>query len=340
VGSGFSRNETGRPLTISEVQAALARARHLLFERRETRPRPHLDDKVLTAWNGLMIAAFARASRLIPGEATLPPALGAGYLHDARRAAHFIRERLWDEASGTLLRRYRKGDAGIDGYAEDYAYLTFGVLELFQADGDPAWLAWAHALQEQQNERFWDPVDGGWFSTTGRDASVLLRLKEDYDGAEPAASSISVLNLLVLSHLFPDASHGDMIERAFALFGERLARAGRAVPLMLSALSAYHAGMSQLVIVGEPDDPATQAMRDVAGQHYLPFTVIVPIADAHRDGLARVLPWTSAMTPRDGIATAYVCRAFACDAPTSSAAELSATLTTLTQVGRDRRPGI
>jgi uncharacterized protein YyaL (SSP411 family) len=104
---------------------------------------------------------------------------------------------------------------------------------------------------------------------------------------------------------------------------------------MLSALSSYHAGMSQLVIVGEPGDPATQAMRDAAGRNYLPFTVTVPIANTHRDGLARVLPWTSAMTPRDGAATAYVCRAFACDAPTSSLAELREKLKTLTQVGRD-----
>jgi uncharacterized protein YyaL (SSP411 family) len=199
---------------------------------------------------------------------------------------------------------------------------VFGLLELFQADGDPGWLEWARTLQDRQNERFWDPVDGGWFSTSGRDASVLLRLKEDYDGAEPAASSVSVLNLLVLSHLFPDAGYTDMIGRTFALFGERLARMGRAVPLMLSALSSYHAGMSQLVIAGELDDPATQAMRRAAGDRYLPFTVVVPIVREHRDRLARVLPWTAAMTPRDDGATAYVCRAFACDAPTTSPAEL------------------
>ena len=101
----------------------------------------------------------------------------------------------------TLLRRYRQGDASVDGYAEDYAYLIFGLLELFQAGGDPEWLEWALQLQERQDALFWDEVDGGWFSTTGKDPSVLLRLKEDYDGAEPAASSVSVLNLLTLAHL-------------------------------------------------------------------------------------------------------------------------------------------
>jgi uncharacterized protein YyaL (SSP411 family) len=330
-GSGVSGN-----MTIEDIQHSLERARHLLFERRQTRPRPHLDDKVLTAWNGLMIAAFARASRPLPRDARLASSPGTGYLHDARRAATFIRTRLWNAADGTLLRRYRKGDAGIDGYAEDYAYLIFGLLELFQVDGDATWIEWARTLQDRQNERFSDPIDGGWFSTSGRDASVLLRLKEDYDGAEPAATSISVLNLLVLSHLFPDAGYDEMITRAFALFGERIARVGRAVPLMLSALSAYHAGMSQLVIVGEPDDPATLALRDVAGRRYLPFTVVVPIENAHRDGLSRVLPWTSAMTPRDGAATAYLCRAFACDAPTTSAAELQQKLDALSAGGQAR----
>ena len=115
-----------------------------------------------------------------------------------------MRSKLWNPASGVLLRRYRKGEAGVDGYAEDYAYLIFGLLELFQADGDPQWLEWALAMQDRQNALFWDPIDGGWFSTTGQDASVLLRLKEDYDGAEPAASSIGVLNLLTLAHLGPE----------------------------------------------------------------------------------------------------------------------------------------
>jgi uncharacterized protein YyaL (SSP411 family) len=312
---------------IAEVEAALERARAVLFERRTQRPRPHLDDKVLTAWNGLMIAGFARASRMLPREARMPAAPGAGYLRDAQRAAAFIRSRMWDASSCTLLRRYREGQAGIEGYAEDYAYLIFGLLELFQADGDPDWLEWARILQEQQNDRFWDPIEGGWFSTSGRDPSVLLRLKEEYDGAEPAASSLSVMNLLVLSHLFADAGYEAMIERVFALFGGRMTQAGRAVPLMLAAFSSYHAGMSQLVIVGEVDDPGAQRMLEIAGRRYQPFSVTVPISKEHRHALARVLPWTSAMTTREEKATAYVCRAFACEAPTTAPEELSERLT-------------
>ena len=154
----------------------------------------------------------------------------------AQQAARFLLSQLWD---GTrLLRRYRRGEAGINGYAEDYAYLIFGLLELFQADGDATWLESALALQQRQDELFWDADHAGWFSTTGDDPSVLLRLKEDYDGAEPAASSISVLNLLVLSHLTGDAGMGVKVERTLAAYGVRAAQMGRAVPMMLSALSS------------------------------------------------------------------------------------------------------
>ena len=195
-----------------------------MFEARLGRPRPHLDDKVLTAWNGLMIAAFARMARVLRGLGADGRAAGEPYLEAARRAAAFIRERMWNAASGTLLRRYRDGHAEIDGYAEDYAYLIFGLLELFQADADPAWLEWAIALQRRQDELFWDEADGGWFSTTGRDPSVLLRMKEDYDGAEPTASSVSVLNLLVLSHLVRRAAV-DRSHRADAAAVRHAARA-------------------------------------------------------------------------------------------------------------------
>jgi uncharacterized protein YyaL (SSP411 family) len=325
---------TGRP--AQDVVAALDRARATLLAIRSTRPRPHLDDKVLTAWNGLMIAAFARAARVLDD---------ASYLADADRAARFLRSRLWRPADETLLRRFRQGDAAVDGYAEDYAYLIFGLLELFQAGGDPSWLEWAIALQRRQDERFWDPVHGGWYSTTGKDASVLLRLKEEYDGAEPAASSISVLNLLALSHLTgstpktptPNSqslglenagigSYQEKIERTLAMFGASAAMRGRAVPMMLAALSTYHVGAPQIVIAGEPDAPDTRALAAVVRRHYLPTSVVVPLAAAHGEALAQLLPWTASLRRRDGRATAYVCREFTCQTPATSPDELDAQL--------------
>jgi uncharacterized protein YyaL (SSP411 family) len=310
-------------LSADEVESSLRRSRDTLRRHRASRPRPHLDDKVLTAWNGLMIAAFARAARVLPS--------GIRFLNAARRAAEFVRAQLWDPARSVLLRRYRKGEAGIEGYAEDYAYLIFGLLQLFQADGDPRWLEWAQSLQQRQNALFWDPLEGGWFSTTGKDESVLLRLKEDYDGAEPAASSVSVLNLLTLAHLTPE-SNGQgptpqgQIELTLGNFAARVAQSGRTVPMMLAALSTYHSGMPQVVIVGDPSSETTQGLLDVVRRSYLPTAITLLVHSSNRTPLDRVLPWIAAMKERDGRPTAYVCRDFSCQAPTSDARELDGQL--------------
>jgi uncharacterized protein len=302
-----------------EVQAALDRARLRMFQARVERPHPYLDDKVLTAWNGLMIAAFARAARVVRAEGHDP----TPYLHAARRAASFIRDRMWNGQTATLLRRYRRGEASIDAYAEDYAYLIFGLLELFQADPDADWLEWAQILQRRQDELFWDDVDGGWFSTTGRDATVLLRMKEDYDGAEPTASSMSVLNLLVLSHLVevPEVSHwADRIERTFRYFGSRLEQMGRGVPMMAAALSTYLAGMRQVVVVGDQDGSGDLS-RSV-GQRYLPFVLSLNLSAARQQALASRLPFLAAMHPVGGSPAAYVCRDFTCHAPVTTVVDL------------------
>src|SRR5216684_4730395 len=235
--------------TGADVLELLNRSRLRLFRARVERPRPHLDDKVLTAWNGLMIAAFARMARVVLVLGVEGRRSGQPYLDAARRAAAFVQQRMWNADTATLLRRYRAGHAEIDAYAEDYAFLIFGLLELVQADPDPNWLDWAVTLQRRQDELFWDEVDAGWFSTTGRDPSVLLRMKEDYDGAQPTASSVSVMNLLVLSHLVEDERWRDRIERTLRLFGTRLEQMGRGVPMMAAALSAHTAGLQQIVIV-------------------------------------------------------------------------------------------
>ena len=309
-----------------EVEAALVRARQKLFERRSTRPRPHLDDKVLTAWNGLMIAAFARAARTIGNPTTVDAGadLKVGpYIDVARRAALFIWTHLWNSDTRTLLRRYRKGDAAVEGYAEDYAYLVFGLLELFQADGDPRWLEWALMLQRRQDELFADPVEGGWFSTTGQDETVLLRLKEDYDGAEPSATSVTVMNLLTLSHLTNDEAFGGSIDRALGLFASRIAHQGaRTVPMMMAALSAYHAGMSQIVVAGD----RSAALMDVVRRRYLPFAIVVPLVPEHAGAIATLLPWTDAMARRTDQPAAYVCRNFACLTPATSPEQFAAQL--------------
>ncbi|HET9703329.1 MAG TPA: thioredoxin domain-containing protein [Vicinamibacterales bacterium] len=322
--------QAGRPPV--DIAESLLRSRQLLFDARELRPRPQLDDKVLTAWNGLMIAAFARASRVLGG-ATLgvenvasgeaAESATAAHLLNAIAAAAFIRHRMWDPARGRLLRRYRQGDAAIDGYAEDYAYLVWGLLELFQATGDPQWLTFARELHARHDELFWDPVAGGWFSTTGDDPSVLLRMKEDYDGAEPAPSSIAAMNALTLAHLTGEQGYADRAAEAIGSFGGRLEEMGRAVPMMAAALSASVADAEQLIIVGRREAEDTQALWHAANRKYRPFTVMTIVDPADQEALAIHMPWVADMRMIDGQATLYRCRGFACAAPTTDASVLA-----------------
>lgn len=305
---------TGR--SAANVIETLGRARQVLFAARAERPRPHLDDKVLTSWNGMMIAALARAARVLPSR----PQAGE-WLAAASQAARFIRDTMW-RADGTLLRRWRDGDASIDGYAEDYSSMIWGLLELFQADGDPGWLAWARELQAQQDARFWDDADGGWFSTTGRDPSVLLRLKEDYDGAEPSASSVSVLNLITLAHLTGDDEARRKGERTLGRFGERAGRAARVIPMMLAGLSAWHAGSAQIVVVGSAAGDV-RLLREEVARHYLPFAVTFPVVQDRQAALGSALPFVTPMRPQNGSPTAYVCRDFTCREPVTSADTLA-----------------
>jgi uncharacterized protein len=315
--------QTGQP--AEDVVELLNRSRMRMFKERLDRPRPYRDDKILTAWNGLTIAAFARMARFFRGLGGDGRAGAEPYLEAARRAAAFIRERMWNARSGMLLRRYRDGHAEIEGYAEDYAYLIAGLLELFQADPAPMWLEWAIALQHRQDELFWDEAAGGWFSTTGKDPNVLLRMKEDYDGAEPTASSVSVLNLLVLSHLVSDPHWTDRIERTLRLFGTRLEQMGRGVPMMAAALSAYTAGLKQIVIVeGEGDDSLDRAVA----MTYLPFSIQLRVTSERQRALAGSLPFLEPMRPVDGVTAAYVCRDFTCRQPVTTVDALNQELGT------------
>ncbi len=315
-------DETGK--SAADIVQMLGGARVAMFEHRLGRPRPQRDDKILTAWNGLMIAAFARMARVRRGLGDDGHEAAAPYLVAARRAAGFLRDRMWNGDTRTLLRRYRDGDAEIEAYAEDYAGVVFGLLELVQADADPAWLEWAIALQRRQDELFWDEAGGAWFSTTGRDPSILMRMKEDYDGAEPSASSLSVMNLLVLSHLTDDRGWTDRIERTLKSFGERLEQLGRGVPMMSAALSTHIAGMQQIIVsVGASGGEAIE--QAVAGR-YLPFAIVLSVTSDRRRQLAGVLPFIRSMEPVDGRTAAYVCRNFSCRQPATTVQELEGAL--------------
>ena len=314
--------------SVEAVTAVLDGARGRLFEARCARPRPHLDDKVLAGWNGLMIAAFARAARVTP----LDEPRSAAAQKTATRAARFLRDRLWDADRRVLLRRFRDGRADIDAYSEDYACVVWGLLELFQAGGDPMWLDWARELQATQNRLFWDEEGGGWFSTTGDDPTVLLRLKEEYDGAEPSAGSVAVWNLLTLAHLSGGdeaRAHGDRVERTLRRVAPS-AQVARVVPMMMAAASTYRRGVAQVIIVGVRDATATAALHRVFTACFLPGAVsLVVEPGAHQTALAERLPWVGAMEMRDGMPTAYLCRDFACQAPVTDPEEFRAQLEAL-----------
>jgi uncharacterized protein YyaL (SSP411 family) len=195
---------------------------------------------------------------------------------------------------------------------------------LLQADGDPMWLEWALELQQQQDRLFWDADDGGWFSTTGRDPSVLIRLKEDYDGAEPSASGIGAWNLTVLAHLTGDSGYARRADQVFSAFGERLSTQGRALPFMSAALSMARATPEQVVIVGAPQGSETQALWRAVHRRYRPFATVLLIEPGERQRrFGKHLPWILEMAARDGRPTAYVCRNFTCDAPIFSPEELT-----------------
>jgi hypothetical protein len=296
-----------------EVMTALVRARETLLRARADRPRPHLDDKIITAWNGLMIAAMARAARVLvdsPDRRTWRDA--------AVRAAELVQRLLWQPDRGRLRRRYRDGEAAIDGFCEDYACLAWGLIELFQATGDGRWLAWAADLTAVQGELFFDETDGGWFSTTGDDPTVLLRLKEDYDGAEPAAGSVTVRNLIVLGQLLADGSLHDRAGRTLERYGPQIGQVVRVMPLMASNVALFRARRSEIVIVGPAGREDTVALERAVASRYLPFAVIVPLDPSRREGLDR-LPWLASMTMREDRATAYVCQDFSCQQPVTTA---------------------
>jgi uncharacterized protein YyaL (SSP411 family) len=173
-----------------------------------------------------------------------------------------------------------------------------------------------------QDELFWDR-EGGWYSTTGTDASVLVRMKEEYDGAEPSASGVGAMNLLTFAQLTGDASYSERAREVFGAFAVRLQSLGRALPFMAAALSAAHASPEQIIVVGPANAPATQALWQAANTKYRPFATCVPVTPgAGQRALANVMPWIGSMSTADNQPAAYVCRDFVCETPTSDPSSL------------------
>jgi hypothetical protein len=295
-----------------EIEAALAVARAHLAARRAARPRPHLDDKVICAWNGLMISAFAKGYQVTGNSA---------YLDAAKRAADFVLTTLREPATGLLLRRFRQGEAGLAAQLDDYAYFVQGLLDLYQASFAIHYLQTALRLTEKQIELFADTAAGGFFETTDRDATLLVRMKSDHDGAEPAANSVAALNLLRLAP-FAEADWREMAAKTIAAFADQINRYPPAMPLLLTALDFLKAKPAQIIIAGRPEAQDTRAMLSAVHARFLPTgTVLLADGGAGQEFLGRKLPEVAGIALPDR-ACAYVCRDFTCSLPVTEIEEL------------------
>jgi uncharacterized protein YyaL (SSP411 family) len=300
-----------QPETDPAHQSAIQETAGKLLEARGRRTRPHLDDKVLTAWNGLMISAFAKAGAIL-GEPR--------YAEAARQAADFIIGRMVDPATGTLLRRYRQGEAAIPGFLDDYAFFIQALLDLYEVGFEWRDFEMAVRLAEKQSELFEDSEHGAFFSTAAGDPSLIIRMKEDYDGAEPSGNSIAVLNLLRLAQMTDRSDFRASAERALAAFGSRIVAAPVGVPQMLVAYAFSLSKPKQIILVGEPDAPDTRAMLAAMHARFLPASVALLVDAESRAPLSRYIPAVAGMTALEGRATAYICENYACQLPTTELA--------------------
>jgi len=301
--------EAAKRLDIPEELArqSLQASKEKLFAVRAKRPRPHLDDKILCAWNGLMISAFARAGAAL-GESS--------HLSAAEKAASFIRSHLTDPISGELRRSWRNEQVLEKGFAEDYAFLIQGLLDLYEATSLVAWLQWAVELQTIMDRLFWDDVSGGYFSSAEGDPHLLLRMKEEYDGAEPSANSVSALNLLRFSRMFADEQARSKAERIFNQSSRTLDGMPAAVPQLLVAISYSLASGRQIVVAGTRGAPDTEALITAARRGFHPDQVIL-FADGSEGQawLSERAPALASMKPIEGKAALYRCENFTCSAP-------------------------
>jgi uncharacterized protein YyaL (SSP411 family) len=295
--------------SVDEVRRAIAATSARLMALRGKRVRPHLDDKVLTAWNGLMISAFAKGGAILDEPR---------YAAAARAAADFTLSRMYNRETGILLRRYRAGEAAIPGFLDDYAFLTQGLLDLYEAQFDTRDLDAALRLTQKQIALFEDKNNGAFFSSAAGDTSLVMRLKEDYDGAEPSGNSVALLNLLRLAQFTDGKELRETADRALSAFAPRIMAAPVGVPQMLVAWEFSLSKPKQVILAGESGAESTRAMLKVLHETFVPNRMVMLLAsDEARVKLAAWLPVVETMKPIGGKAAAYVCENYSCKLPTA-----------------------
>jgi uncharacterized protein YyaL (SSP411 family) len=292
----------------SEQQSTLSSALQTLFTHRMKRVHPFKDDKILTSWNGLMIAALAKGARVF-NEPT--------YCQAAKKAVDFILGKL-RTSTGRLLHRYREGDAAIPGFLDDYAYLIWGLIEVYQTTFEVKYLQIALNLNAHLIEHFWDGENGGFFYTADDGEALLVRQKTIYDGAIPSGNSVASLNLLRLGRIMANAEFEQRavkIGRAFAL---NVTQAPSAHTFLMGAVSFGIGPSYEIIIVGDSKATDTDAMLKTIWKEFIPNKVVIlRPTDDESSKIVQLAKYTQAMNSTDGKATAYVCLNYQCQLPTT-----------------------
>jgi uncharacterized protein YyaL (SSP411 family) len=306
-----------RGLQLDELQRLLEDARSRLHAAREQRIHPLKDDKILTSWNGLMIAALARGYQVL-GD--------ANYAAAAEKAADFLLRSLRDP-SGRLLRRYRDGHMAYRGFLDDYAFLVWGLLDLYEAVFDLRYLEEALRLNKEMLDLFWDERQGGCFFTPHDGEQLIVRDKEIYDGAVPSGNSVAVLNLLRLSRMTGDVFLEQKAEQALQAFSGLVGDYPMAYTQFLNAVDFALGPTQEIVIAGDPASAVTKAMQTAVQRAFRPNRVLLfkPVGSAG-DRLAAACAYTQSLLPVDQQPTAYICENYACHRPITDVEQLRQTL--------------
>jgi len=285
----------------------LETAREKLFNIREKRIHPLKDDKILTDWNGLMIAALAKAAIVLDEPA---------YLDAAEKAAEFVLHSI--SKGERLLKRYRNGVAALDAHLDDYAFMSWGLLELYEATFATKYLSKSLDLMNIMVEDFWDDKNGGFFLGSDQSEKLIVRSKTAYDGAIPSGNSVAVMNMVKLTRITGNTKWAELAEKTFRVFSEDVNRAPTGYTLMLTSFMFDTQNSKEIVIVGDSRNRSTIKFLHTIRASYAPHKVLLfkdtSVSDNRLEQLAN---WTSTQNSINGKPTAYVCKNFACNQPTS-----------------------
>jgi uncharacterized protein YyaL (SSP411 family) len=318
-------NRTGRNTLYIDMDADKTAApdnvRDKLFAARNTRSRPVRDDKVLTDWNGLMIAALARGAQVLDEKE---------YGVAAQRGARFILDNLRNDRQ-ELVHRWRQGRAGLPATAADYSFMIWGLLEIYGWDFDPRWLQQALELTGHLESNYWDDKLGGFYLTKPDENSRLPKIKEIIDTAVPSSNAVAMYNLLRLSRLTGKQKFAEKAARINSLLSSRIKDSPLAFPMLLAVLELGLAPSQEVVITGKPGHDDTEKMIKALRSGYFPHAVTLFKPAGEKDpSITRYAGFTEYMNPIKGKATAYVCTNFKCNFPTTDPATMLDSLRTIT----------